>query len=167
MLIKCICKSCAGHLEFEEQNAGQKIKCPHCGFDTTLYLPGAEQAEEELATLNRKLRMQRLLLLGLAGALILGGLGWCLYHWGMPIVEDLFPSVDKPLFRVLILVAFCLGLPLLLMWLLLPIFLFIEWRRLLRLVARIEQHLNTSGSASPRETTAKVEAEEEEIPTGT
>ena len=42
MLTKCICTYCAGHLEFEEENAGEKIKCPHCGFETTLFLPGQE-----------------------------------------------------------------------------------------------------------------------------
>jgi|ERR1035437_7998074 hypothetical protein len=160
MLIKCICKSCAGHLEFEEENAGQKIKCPHCGFDTTLYLPGAERAEAALATLNRKLRLQKLVLLGLAAVLVLGGLGWCLYHWGMPVIENQFPSVESPLLRVLMLMALCLGLPLLLMWLLLPIFLFLAWRRFLRLMASIEQHLRPNSSADSPETTA-----EEETPT--
>jgi hypothetical protein len=157
MLIKCICKSCAGHLEFEEENAGQKIKCPHCGFDTTLYLPGAERAEAALATLNHKLRLQKLLLLGLAAVLVLGGLGWCLYHWGMPVIESQFPSVESPVLRVLMLMAFCLALPLLMMWLLLPIFLFLAWRRFLRLVASIEQHLRPTGSADSPETTAKEE----------
>jgi hypothetical protein len=164
MLIKCICKSCAGHLEFEEENAGQKIKCPHCGFDTTLYLPGAERAEAELATLNRKLRWQKFLLLGLAAVFLLGGLGWCLYHWGMPFMESLFPSVDSPLLRALMLMAFCLGLPLLLLWLLLPIFLFLAWRRFLRLVASIEQHLRPHGSPGSPETTDEVEPVEEETP---
>ena len=165
MLIKCICKSCAGHLEFEEENAGQKIKCPHCGFDTTLFLPGAERAEEVVASLNRKLRLQKLLLLGLGAAVVLGGLGWCLYHWGIPVVEDQFPSVENPVLRVLILMAFCLGLPLLLIWLLLPIFVFIEWRRFLRLVARIEQHLSTHDSPESPETTEEVEPADKETPT--
>ena len=47
MLTKCICTNCAGHLEFEEENAGEKIKCPHCGFETTLFLPGDEPETEE------------------------------------------------------------------------------------------------------------------------
>jgi hypothetical protein len=43
MLIKCICVNCAGHLEFEEENLGEKIDCPHCGFETTLAVPGTEE----------------------------------------------------------------------------------------------------------------------------
>ena len=130
-----------------------------------MYIPGTERVEAELATLNRKLRSQKFLLFGLAVVLVLGGLGWCLYHWGIPIIENQFPSVDSPLLRVLILAAFCLGLPLLLLWLLLPIFLFLEWRRFLRLVARIEQHLSTSASPVPPETTDEVEPVEKETPT--
>ena len=168
MLTKCICKSCAGHLEFEEENAGQKIKCPHCGFDTTLYIPGTERVEAELATLTRKLRWQKFALLALAALVGVGGIAWCLYHWGMPFIENQFPSVDSLFLRVLILAGFCLGLPLLFLWLLLPIFLFIEWRRFLRLVARIEQHLSALGSpASPDTTETAEEAESVEEETST
>src|SRR6266436_22576 len=45
MLIKCICTNCAGHLEFEEESAGETIECPHCHFETVLYLPDGTGAE--------------------------------------------------------------------------------------------------------------------------
>jgi hypothetical protein len=165
MLIKCICKSCAGHLEFEEENAGQIIKCPHCGFYTTLYVPGAERVQEELVTLNRKLRSQKLALISGAGVLGLGGIVWCLYHWGMPLVQDQFPSVESPVLRVLLLLGLCLGVTLLLIWLLLPIVAFFEWRRFLRLLAQVEQHLAANRSQTLPEITEETEHTEHDVAT--
>ena len=165
MLIKCICKSCAGHLEFEEENAGQIIKCPHCGFDTTLYVPGAERVQEELVTLNRKLRSQKLALISGAGVLGLSGIVWCLYHWGMPLVQDQFPSVESPVLRVLLLLGLCLGVTLLLIWLLLPIVAFFEWRRFLRLLAQVEQHLAANRSQTLPEITEETEHTEHDVAT--
>jgi len=40
MLLKCTCNACSGHLEFDATHAGETICCPHCGKDTTLFLPG-------------------------------------------------------------------------------------------------------------------------------
>ena len=31
-----ICRSCGGHIAYDEQSAGQTVQCPHCGRDTTL-----------------------------------------------------------------------------------------------------------------------------------
>jgi hypothetical protein len=146
MLVKCICKNCAGHLEFEEENAGQKIKCPHCGFDTILFLPGAEQGEEQVASLMRKLQLQRRLFLWAGGAAILVGLGWCIYHWGLPVVQNLLPAVDSQLILVLVLALLCLSIPLVFIWLLLPVFLFFQVRKLMFLLARIEENLRSEPS---------------------
>jgi DNA-directed RNA polymerase subunit RPC12/RpoP len=39
MNAKCSCDHCNGHIEFEPDQAGQTIACPHCGLDTLLFLP--------------------------------------------------------------------------------------------------------------------------------
>jgi hypothetical protein len=35
----CNCNTCSGHLEFERDNVGETVVCPHCGMETTLYVP--------------------------------------------------------------------------------------------------------------------------------
>jgi predicted RNA-binding Zn-ribbon protein involved in translation (DUF1610 family)/type II secretory pathway pseudopilin PulG len=36
---KCNCTTCSGHIEFEVENAGQTVTCPHCGIETLLFIP--------------------------------------------------------------------------------------------------------------------------------
>ncbi len=38
-LAKCSCSLCGGHLEFETVYAGERIACPHCRYETVLYIP--------------------------------------------------------------------------------------------------------------------------------
>ncbi len=141
MLIKCICTNCAGHLEFEEENAGQKIKCPHCGFDTELYLPGAEKAEAEVASLTRKLELQRRLLL-LTILLVAGGaVVWAVYHWVTPLVASLLPESDSKALPILLSAGLCLLVPLILCWLVFPILWLIETRRLIGAIEQVGQGL--------------------------
>ncbi len=141
MLVKCICTNCAGHLEFEEENAGQKIDCPHCGFETTLFLPGTRQPDEILESLAKRFIRRRRLewTLGTVGAL--GVLCWALYRWGLPLVQDLFPSVESKVICGLILALFCLVIPCACFWLVLPIFVFFQSRKLMRVLGQIEANL--------------------------
>ncbi len=37
--IKTSCPACGGHIQFDSQNVGQKIPCPHCQKETTLRRP--------------------------------------------------------------------------------------------------------------------------------
>ena len=41
MFVKCACKHCRGHIEFDDGIAGLPIVCPHCGSETNLYIPDA------------------------------------------------------------------------------------------------------------------------------
>lgn len=38
-LVTCACNNCSEHLQFELQQAGQRIDCPHCGMETLLFVP--------------------------------------------------------------------------------------------------------------------------------
>lgn len=39
MIVKCSCKHCGGHIEFESEHAGTWVDCPHCQVQTPLKLP--------------------------------------------------------------------------------------------------------------------------------
>src|SRR4051812_48599978 len=95
MLIKCICTNCAGHLEFEEENAGEEIECPHCGFDTKLFLPGTEpELSERLGFLQKLLARRKPLLSGVA-VFLLAGISFALYHWVLPSLKDWLPYTES------------------------------------------------------------------------
>src|SRR5256885_16846392 len=93
MLTKCICTNCAGHLEFEEENAGEKIKCPHCSFDTTLFLPGQEATEDESEgeQFGRSRISKRLLITTAALVVLVAGAGYSMYRWVLPPLKDWLP----------------------------------------------------------------------------
>ena len=141
MLVKCICTNCAGHLEFEEESAGQKIKCPHCGFDTVLYLPGAEKAEAEVASLTHKLEMQRRLLLLAIVLVAAGAVVWAVYHWVLPVFSGLLPETESKVVPILISAFMCLMIPLLLAWLVFPFLWYFQTRRLIAAVQQLEENM--------------------------
>ncbi len=141
MLVKCICTNCAGHLEFEEDSAGQKIKCPHCGFDTVLYLPGAEKAEAEVASLTQKLEMQRRLLLLAVLLLAACVVVWAVYHWVVPVFSGLLPETESKVVPILLSIALCLVFPMLLGWLVFPLVWFLQTRKLIGLLKKIADDL--------------------------
>ncbi len=148
MLVKCICTNCAGHLEFEEENAGQKIKCPLCGFDTVLFLPGHEPTEDGDGTAGRFRLGRRALLGAVAGLLVLAGICWAAYQWAVPFVKDLL-SIESTVGTVLLLVLGCLLVPLVLAWLVLPMVVFLELRKLNGLLSQIEINLRPEVVESP------------------
>src|SRR5258706_2448841 len=141
MLIKCICSNCAGHLEFEEENLGEKIDCPHCGFETTLAVPGTEEITRLVAARARRRNLRRRLSWIAVGVLVISGLGFVLYHWGLPLVKSFLPDTESAPSPVLVLALVCLVLPFVLVWLILPIFIIFQLRNLTRVLTLIESKL--------------------------
>ena len=139
MLVKCICTNCAGHLEFEEENAGESIACPHCGFDTTLTLPGTEEHAAELLATLRKLALRRRVIWSAAAVLVLAAFGYVLYHWGVPWIQDLVPEIESTVMAVVVLILLCLMLPFAILWLIFPVLLFFQLRRLIQLLVEIAE----------------------------
>jgi hypothetical protein len=39
MVIVCTCNHCSERLEFDAENTGETIPCPHCGLETILFIP--------------------------------------------------------------------------------------------------------------------------------
>ena len=140
MLVKCICTNCAGHLEFEEENSGEEIECPHCGFDTRLFLPGTQPDAAEPVGLPQKL-LRRNLLLSAGAVLILGALGFALHHWVLGPLKDWLPYTDSKVLPVLALGVLCLLVLLLTLWILLPVLLFVQLRNMTRVLGQIETNL--------------------------
>jgi hypothetical protein len=149
MLVKCICTYCAGHLEFEEENAGEKIKCPHCGFETTLFLPGNEPDEELAPRKATGLRGKRPLILAAAAVLVLGALGYSLYRWVLPPLKDWLPFTDSPVLPVLVLGIALLLVFLVLAWVLFPVLIYFQLRRMTEVLAGIQVALRPVLSAEP------------------
>lgn len=162
MLVKCICTNCAGHLEFEEENAGESIRCPHCGFETTLELPGSKPADTEQEYLMiRKQVLRKWLLRLVAVVLVFGGGGWVLYRWGVPWVQERFIEVESTTTAMLILIGFCLAVPFLVFWLIFPVVLFFQLRRLTGTLALIADRSATAQSVAAVPEESSVTSEEE------
>src|SRR4051794_4625157 len=140
MLVKCICTNCAGHLEFEEENVGEEIECPHCGFDTKLFLPGTQPDAPERAGLAQKLLRRRPLLTA-GTVLILAGIGFGLYRWVLGPLKDWLPYTESKVLPVLALGVFCLVVLLLVVWLFLPLLLFLQLGKITRVLGQIETNL--------------------------
>jgi DNA-directed RNA polymerase subunit RPC12/RpoP len=153
MLVKCICTNCAGHLEFEEQNAGETIPCPHCGFKTVLELPGAKKADPEMTSLIRQPVWRRRLILGTVALLVLAGVGFALYRWGVPWIMDRVPEIESILTAMVVLVLLCLAVPFALFWLAFPALLFFQLRRIIQLLSQTgeetEEHAAEKAQAEP------------------
>lgn len=150
MLVKCVCNCCAGHLEFEEENAGEQIDCPHCGFETTLFLPGDEPAAPPASAVARLLRFRKRILLG-AAVLLGGAVGWALWKWGLPFVRGFLPDDAGIIVALAILFLGCLTFLGLLLWLAMPVFVFVYGRKLVRVLSQIEQNLVPVQPQEPEE----------------
>jgi DNA-directed RNA polymerase subunit RPC12/RpoP len=151
MLVKCICTNCAGHLEFEEQNAGETIACPHCGFKTVLELPGAKKADPEMTSLIRKLVFRRRVIAGGVALLVLAGVGFALYRWGVPWIMDRVPEMESTITAMVVLVLLCLALPFVLFWLVFPALLFFQLRRVIQLLSQSGSETSAAEPESPVE----------------
>ena len=51
MMIKVQLQGLLPHLEFDDENAGETVRCPHCGKDTTLFVPRVRPAAPPMRVL--------------------------------------------------------------------------------------------------------------------
>ncbi|SRR6266446_3671727 len=165
MLAKCICTNCAGHLEFEEENAGEKIECPHCGFNTTLFLPGTEPDSEEASeTLKSGTLRRRLIWIG-GPVLALAAFGYAIHRWVLPPLRDWLPYSESIVLPVILLIFAGLCLLLLLVWLVVPVLVFLQLRKMTRVLWQIETCLRPFPlPVSTSDQAATEEEEPEEVP---
>jgi len=162
MLVKCICTNCAGHLEFEQENAGEEIECPHCGFDTKLFLPGTEPDAPERSGSLRKLWGRRKPLLIAGSFSILACIGFAMYRWVLGPLKDWLPYTESKLLPVLALGVFCLVVLLVVVWLFLPVLLFLQLGKITRVLGQIETNLRPTLPVYPPSEEELVNEEVEE-----
>jgi hypothetical protein len=142
MLVKCFCTNCAGHLEFEEQNAGEEIPCPHCGFRTTLFLPGTQAPDSEIVNLILR-GIQRRRRLAAAGQVVVAlVVGLAIWYWALPFVQQcLGQDVSRWVALLVLVLGGLLASPVLIcfwFWVAFPflvVFELVEIRRRLELIA--------------------------------
>jgi hypothetical protein len=158
MLIKCICTNCAGHLEFEEENAGENIPCPHCGFLTTLALPGQDKHQEEFLAMIRRRLLRRRVAFAVAGLLVLGAVGYSLHRWAVPWLQDFWPAIDSEKWAWVVFAATAAALPFALAWLVFPVVIWFQIRELTGLLTRLTEQL--SGAETGPEAAEEGPAEE-------
>jgi hypothetical protein len=143
MLIKCICTNCSGHLEFEEENAGEHIECPHCGWETTLYDASMAQPEDKPLGIRARIRRHaRVLWVAGALALVLAGAVWAANRWGFPIVQQFFPLVEGRLILVIILGLAVWVLLAAVLWTVFPLVLLFQVHRLMKLLKHNEMRVH-------------------------
>jgi len=160
MLIKCICTNCAGHLEFEEESAGETIECPHCHFDTVLYLPEGTGAALLTTPKRRLSKLQRRLICIGGPVLLFFGTSYAFYRWILSPFVDWLPYSDAPKLPMAFLAAACLMC--LLVWLVVPVLFFLELRKVTRVLARIESNLRPVMRVEAAEEDAVAPTEESE-----
>jgi len=138
MLSKCNCNNCSGHLAFDDDYAGTVINCPHCGVDTTLYIPanGPEQiAKISRQRLRRRLRISALVLLALSVLLVVG---FVIYRYGQAIFETLATAVGSTLAAIIGLVIMIIVAVWALLWITFPVFVYFHLNTLIKILKAIE-----------------------------
>jgi len=99
--------------------------------------PEWEKQKEESALLAKR-RFIRGRLIWISGPLlVLGGIGFVLYHWGIPWLQDAFPSVDTTTKAVVVIIVACLIFPFVLFWLLFPLLLLFQMVKTNELLAKL------------------------------
>src|SRR5512141_892958 len=139
MLVKCICTNCSGHLEFEEENAGTIIKCPHCGWDTRLYDAATSEDSEtdaEPGTGPERRRRRLMAFLG-AGVLLVAAAAFSVNKWVFPRVEEYFPNAEGKVIQSLIVVVALFGMAVVLIWAAFPVLLLLQLKKMNRLLQSI------------------------------
>jgi len=136
--MKGICSNCSGHLEFEEENAGRQIKCPHCGWDTVLEDSTAAAREQTESTGAGLSRYSRRLYFGAALVVVSGVLGFAADRWVLPRVEEFFPFGIERLMLWITLLAGLWAVLFLAIWTVFPVLVFLQLRRMTTMLGRLE-----------------------------
>lgn len=95
----CSCQHCNYRIQFDIQHAGSSVGCPHCGTDTTLFVPPHKPEEkivdrsmpDDVSLLETRLdsAAQIIFILGLVGGFICGVIG-------LLGIADSLPGAHQP-----------------------------------------------------------------------
>ncbi|HVM51019.1 MAG TPA: zinc ribbon domain-containing protein [Candidatus Acidoferrum sp.] len=135
-LVKCRCRNCNGHLEFEANRDGEVLACPHCGVETQLYIPGRAALPVEHGKVVSKPNKKPRTIIGLAIVLLLVVVS--LAMWGL---ETTGTIAAGGLTLIVALIAVAFGIIWAGLWIIFPVFVYFALNRIERLLQQIE--LNT------------------------
>jgi glucan phosphoethanolaminetransferase (alkaline phosphatase superfamily) len=94
----------------------------------------------------RKRDIRRLLFLLACAGLAVAAFSYGLYRWGVPWVEDFLPAVDTTTKAVLVLLLMLLMAPFAMFWLIFPVLLFLQLRKLTNVLSELAEN---AGFVSP------------------
>ena len=138
-IVKCRCRNCDGHLEFEANRDGEALACPHCGMETQLYIPGRARLPIEHGKLapakGTKKQPLRALTIGAISIVFIGGL---VYFLVTSEVVRGFVGGGICLVLAVVVAVFALGTAIL--WIIFPVFVYFGIERLERLLQQIESN---------------------------
>ena len=137
MLIKNSCQSCGEHLEFEAEDAGATIACPHCGEPTALRLPRRIAAAAKLP-MTRTTKIGYILLAVIV--IVLAGIVIWATHANIIKAENYLEVIGDCLIGIGAVVVGILALYLTISWLILPWTLDRRLKDILAALNRLETH---------------------------
>jgi uncharacterized membrane protein len=136
MIAKCQCHLCQNAIEFEVENAGASIPCPHCGELTVLALPAKKPALRSSQSGGGKVPWK--LLVGMAAVVAL-----LAFIYGMTRSEKLQAVAEAfgiagggIIMMALVVVAFLIVL----LWILFPVFVYFAIGRMEKIMREIEHN---------------------------
>jgi hypothetical protein len=137
MLTKCECNHCSERIEFEAENSGETVACPHCGMETVLLIP---KRRLSLQKIERHPRHGNSLIWIIVGGVVTALLVAALIYWIVPVVQMLLPAAGAIMVLTLTLAVSLLMFILGVIWIVFPVFVYFQLRRTIQLLTAIESN---------------------------
>lgn len=132
--VKCRCQHCNEPIEFEADHAGETVTCPHCTLDTLLFIPAPQSAAPPKA----RIPWWRILKIGIITAIVI--LGGFMAFGLLRFLQSLTPEgVFGAATGVIGMAIFLFLAVLIILWVLLPFIIYFGFRRLEKILLRIER----------------------------
>jgi DNA-directed RNA polymerase subunit RPC12/RpoP len=135
MFITCECNHCSGHIEFEAENAGETVACPHCGLDTVLFIRRRPAPPPRKRFFDRPSKRAIWLAVAIVATTALVIVGARVIE---PVIETVLPAIGSVLGLVLALVVCVLVIMWAVLWILFPVFVYFQLRKTILLLTQIE-----------------------------
>lgn len=154
---KCRCLYCDGHIEFDTDSSGATVTCPHCGMDTTLYIPGAAPRAKPPAAPPAALanpKNKKLLRIAIILALIILPLAAVAAWIGLNAAQAagmITSGIAALLLAIVAGLLFAIALLTAVLWLFFPVFMYFGMERLERRLAHIENNTFITADRVARE----------------
>ena len=139
MIAKSNCEHCQNPIEFEAEQVGQTVECPHCGKSFTLTLPkNFIKPNQKISNPSKNIKWGWLwLLLGIIVVIILA---WIFSEPIGNAVAAIFPFVGGAIGGMILLITAIIGFILACLWTFFPWFVYSKMNRMNELLEKIERN---------------------------